>query len=290
MHVLDVTDQPTGQWVAQQARNLMIELEDRVEGFRFLIRDRDAKFTTAFDEVFTSTGIRVLKTPPRAPRGNACVERWIGCLRREVLDRVLIVSARHLRLVLAAYEAHFNERRPHRSLGQAAPLRALPDPVEADIKVIRRDRLGGLIHEYARRVAEGPAPGPARAADRRQPGRILRSFPRHLDQRPACDPRRHSRRLPRGLPRSGALDRDEYRASAGIDVDHDQTDRDAGNRLRMPVTVLQQDWGAVLGFDAAALWGAWAPDLRHVTVTSGHFMAEEAPSDIAKALRDLLTR
>ncbi|MFF5206272.1 alpha/beta fold hydrolase [Streptosporangium sp. NPDC000396] len=82
----------------------------------------------------------------------------------------------------------------------------------------------------------------------------------------------------------------DYRASAGIDVDHDQADRDAGNRLRMPVTVLQQDWGAALGFDATALWGAWAPDLRHTTVTCGHFMAEEAPADIAKALRDLLSR
>jgi pimeloyl-ACP methyl ester carboxylesterase len=82
----------------------------------------------------------------------------------------------------------------------------------------------------------------------------------------------------------------DYRASAGIDVEHDQADRDAGNRLAMPVTVLQQDWGAVLGFDAAALWKAWAPDLRHVTVTSGHFMAEEAPGDVAEAIRDLLTR
>jgi haloacetate dehalogenase len=82
----------------------------------------------------------------------------------------------------------------------------------------------------------------------------------------------------------------DYRASAGIDVDHDLADRDAGNRLRMPVTVLQQDWGAALGFDAAALWRAWAPDLRHTPVTSGHFMAEEAPADIAKALRDLLSR
>jgi haloacetate dehalogenase len=80
----------------------------------------------------------------------------------------------------------------------------------------------------------------------------------------------------------------DYRASAGIDVDHDRTDRDAGNRLRMPVAVLQQDWGAALGFDAAALWRAWASDLRHGTVTCGHFMAEEAPADIAKALRDLL--
>ncbi|OUC82102.1 alpha/beta fold hydrolase [Streptosporangium minutum] len=82
----------------------------------------------------------------------------------------------------------------------------------------------------------------------------------------------------------------DYRASAGIDVDHDRADRDAGHRLRMPVTVLQQDWGAALGFDAAALWSAWAPDLRHGTVTCGHFMAEEAPADIARTLRDLLAR
>jgi pimeloyl-ACP methyl ester carboxylesterase len=82
----------------------------------------------------------------------------------------------------------------------------------------------------------------------------------------------------------------DYRASAGIDIDHDQADRDAGNRLPMPVTVLQQDWGAALGFDAAALWSAWAPDLRHTSVACGHFMAEEAPADIAKALRDLLAR
>jgi haloacetate dehalogenase len=82
----------------------------------------------------------------------------------------------------------------------------------------------------------------------------------------------------------------DYRASAGIDVEHDAADRAAGARLRMPVTVLQQDWGAALGFDAAALWRAWAPDLHHATVTSGHFMAEEAPAEVAKALRDLLGR
>ncbi|MFE2415391.1 alpha/beta fold hydrolase [Streptomyces hokutonensis] len=82
----------------------------------------------------------------------------------------------------------------------------------------------------------------------------------------------------------------DYRASAGVDLAHDQTDRDAGNQLRMPVAVLQQDWGAALGFDAAALWRGWAPDLRHSTVTCGHFMAEEAPADVAKALRDLLAR
>ncbi|MEV4364692.1 integrase core domain-containing protein [Nonomuraea sp. NPDC049625] len=146
VHVLGVTGHPTGPWVAQQARNLMIELGDRAEGFRFLIRDRD---TTMFDEVFTAAGIRILKSPPRAPRADVFAERWIGGLRRELLDRILIVNARHLRRVLAAYETYFNEHRPHRSLGQAAPLRALPDPAEDHIEVIRRDRLGGLIHEYA---------------------------------------------------------------------------------------------------------------------------------------------
>jgi haloacetate dehalogenase len=82
----------------------------------------------------------------------------------------------------------------------------------------------------------------------------------------------------------------DYRASAGVDVDHDRADRAAGNQLRMPVTVLQQDWGAALGFDAAALWRAWAPDLEHRTVSCGHFMAEEAPAEIVKALRGLLAR
>ncbi|ODA75212.1 alpha/beta fold hydrolase [Streptomyces sp. AVP053U2] len=82
----------------------------------------------------------------------------------------------------------------------------------------------------------------------------------------------------------------DYRASAGVDLEHDRADRTAGNRLRMPVAVLQQDWGAALGYDAAAVWRAWAPDLRHITVTSGHFMAEEAPGDVTGALRDLLAR
>ncbi|MGN9810056.1 alpha/beta fold hydrolase [Micromonospora sp. BQ11] len=82
----------------------------------------------------------------------------------------------------------------------------------------------------------------------------------------------------------------DYRASAGIDVAHDRADRDAGNQLRMPVSVLQQDWGAALGFDAAGLWRSWAPDLRHTTVSCGHFMAEEAPTEVVKALRDLLAR
>lgn len=142
VHALGVTEHPTGPRVAQQARNLMIELGDRAQGFRFLIRDRDAKLTTTVDEVFTAEGIRILKSPPRAPRANAFVERWIGGLRRELLDRILIVNARYLRCVLAGYETHFNEHRPHRSLGQAARCEPFPDPVEDDIKVIRRDHLG----------------------------------------------------------------------------------------------------------------------------------------------------
>lgn len=152
VHVLGVTAHPTADWVAQQARNLVMDLGDRVAQFKFLVRDRDAKFTSLFDEVFASEGIRIIKTPIRAPRANAITERWVGSLRREVLDRMLIVNARHLTRALAEYETHFNDHRPHRSLGQATPLRALPQPETSDLKVIRRDRLGGVLHEY-RQVA-----------------------------------------------------------------------------------------------------------------------------------------
>jgi putative transposase len=149
IHVLGVTANPTSGWVAQQARNLMLDLGDRAGGFRFLIRDRDSKFTELFDEVFKAERIRVVLTAPQAPRMNAIMERWVGSVRRELLDRILIINARHLRKVLAEYEAHFNPIVPHRALNQASPLRALPNPVDADIKVIRRDRLGGFLHEYA---------------------------------------------------------------------------------------------------------------------------------------------
>jgi transposase InsO family protein len=90
----------------------------------------------------------VLLTAPQAPRMNAIMERWVGSVRRELLDRTLIMNERHLRKILTEYETHFNEHRPHRALNQASPLRALPDPIDADIKVTRRDRLGGLLHEY----------------------------------------------------------------------------------------------------------------------------------------------
>jgi transposase InsO family protein len=149
IHVLGVTASPTAGWVAQQAKNLVLQLGDRAGGFKFLIRDRDAKFTAIFDEVFHSEGIQVLVTAPQAPRMNAIMERWVGSVRREVLDQILIMNAHHLRKVLTEYESHFNTHRPHRALNQASPLRALPDPVDADIKITRRYRLGGLLHEYA---------------------------------------------------------------------------------------------------------------------------------------------
>jgi putative transposase len=148
VHILGVTAHPTGDWVTQQARNLLMDLGDRVEQFKFVIRDRGSKFTSMFDAVFASEGIQIIKTPIQAPRTNAIMERWIGSLRREVLDRMLLVDARHLMRVLAEYETHFNTHRPHRALGHAAPLRALPQPTTTEIKITRRDRLGGMIHEY----------------------------------------------------------------------------------------------------------------------------------------------
>jgi transposase InsO family protein len=150
VHVLGVTPQPAGAWVSQQARNLLMELEDHVGRFRFLLRDRDAKFTAAFDGVFAAEGITVLRTPVRAPRANAYAERWVGTVRREVLDRMLILGCGQLRSVLADYVDHYNGHRPHRALGQAPPL----GPGELVVmlpagRVVRRARLGGLIHEYA---------------------------------------------------------------------------------------------------------------------------------------------
>jgi putative transposase len=150
VHLLGITANPTGSWVAQQARNLLRDLDDRLAGFAFLIRDRDSKFTGVFDAVFVSEGIRILRTPVRAPRANATAERWIGTVRRELLDRMLIVNHRHLEAVLAEYVTHFNDHRPHRALHQAAPLRPLPQVASSPgLRLRRRDRLGGLIHEYA---------------------------------------------------------------------------------------------------------------------------------------------
>jgi putative transposase len=150
VHVLGVTAHPVGDWVTQQARNLLMELGEDPGQIRFLIRDRDTKFTAAFDAVFAAEGIQVLRTPVRAPRANAYAERWVGTVRREVLDRMLIFGCRQLRSVLVEYADHYNGHRPHRALAQTPPL-GLGEPVVLAPagRVLRRDRLCGLIHEYA---------------------------------------------------------------------------------------------------------------------------------------------
>jgi putative transposase len=149
VHLLGITANPTGAWVTQQARNLLMDLGDRAAQFRFLIRDRDSKFTDVFDAVFASEAIRILRTPVRAPRANGIAERWIGTVRRELLDRMLILNRRQLEAVLAEYVAHFNTHRPHQTLNQA-PLQPIPLPASpSQLRVRRRDRLGGLIHEYS---------------------------------------------------------------------------------------------------------------------------------------------
>jgi putative transposase len=121
-----ITTNPDGRWVVQQARNLLMEFADEDVPPRFLVRDRDSKFTRDFDEVFRSQGIRVIKAPVRAPKARAHAERWVGSVRRECLDRILILGRRHLQHVLATYTVHYNDHRPHRALGQRAPLGAFP--------------------------------------------------------------------------------------------------------------------------------------------------------------------
>jgi putative transposase len=151
VYLAGVTPSPTGEWSTQQARNIIEKFVDRTEPIRFLIHDRDSKFTAGFDEVFRSDGIRTIRTPVRAPRANAFVERWIGTVRRECLDRILVVNRRHLERVLRVYIRHYNEHRPHRSLNQRSPIEALPPETDAVVAldgVRRRDVLGGLIHEY----------------------------------------------------------------------------------------------------------------------------------------------
>jgi transposase InsO family protein len=151
VHLLGATTNPTGQWVAQQARNLMAELGERANRFRFLIRDRDAKYTGMFDAVFHAEGIEVLLTPPQAPRANAFAERWVRTVRRECLDRILIYNTRHLRAVLGEYLAHYNGHRAHQARGQRPPDRDALPALVTDLnaaRVRRRKVLHGLVNEY----------------------------------------------------------------------------------------------------------------------------------------------
>jgi putative transposase len=149
-HLAGITTHPAGAWVTQQARNLLMNLEDSGSRLKFLIRDRDTKFAAKFDAVFTASGVRIIKTPVQAPRANALAERWIASARRERLDRMLITGERHLHLVLGEHADHYNTHRPHRTLHQNPPAgRQDPPAAGTSIRVLRRDRPGGLIHEYA---------------------------------------------------------------------------------------------------------------------------------------------
>jgi transposase InsO family protein len=149
VHLADVTAHPCSAWVTQQARNLAMEA--RLDQTRFLIRDRDAKFSGPFDEVFRSEGVRVIRTPIRSPKANAFAERFVKTVRRECLDHLLILGERHLRWALRECLRHYNEERPHRGLELETPVPGAARN-RSDGAVVRLDRLGGLIHEY-RRIA-----------------------------------------------------------------------------------------------------------------------------------------
>jgi transposase InsO family protein len=154
VHLVGITTHPTGGWVAQQARNLLMDLDEPVGRLRYLIRDRDAKFSGAFDAVFAAAGIEVVKIPPRAPRANAYAERWVRTVRAECLDWTLIWNEHQLHRVLTEYLQHYNTVRPHRSLDLQPPHPARPltpvEPVAEQSLVQRADVLGGLVHEYRR--------------------------------------------------------------------------------------------------------------------------------------------
>jgi putative transposase len=150
VHIAGVTAHPDSVWVTQQARNLAYELEDRSSPVQFLVRDRDAKYSAAFNEVFRTEGVRVIRTPIRAPRANAFAERWVRTVRNECLDWILVRGTRHLERVLRAYARHYNGRRQHRGLDLAAPgdRESPPSLSIRSTPLVRRDLLGGLIHEY----------------------------------------------------------------------------------------------------------------------------------------------
>jgi putative transposase len=150
VHILGTTSHPTGAWTTQQARNLLMDLDDRVATFRFLVRDRAGQFTTAFDATLAGVGIDTVKIPPRCPRANCFAERFVLTARTELTDRILIFGERHLRSVLRRYGTHYNGRRPHRALQLRPPRPDHPAPRLDRQRIRRRSVLGGLISEYER--------------------------------------------------------------------------------------------------------------------------------------------
>ena len=152
VYLSGITSNPVGEWVTQQARNLSFDLTARCPSATFTIRDRDTKFTSSFDEVFCTEGIRVIKTPVRSPRANAFAERFVGTVRRECTDWILIFGRQHLEQVLVEYVAHYKDHRRHRSLDQRAPRTLRLEPTQIDkpdpTQLHRNAVLGGLIHEY----------------------------------------------------------------------------------------------------------------------------------------------
>lgn len=150
VHLLGVTANPIGPWVTQVARNFASDLEDAGRHFRFLVRDRDTKFTASFDAVLASIGIETIRTPVASPRANAFAERFVRTVRQDCLDHLLVVSQRHLEALLADYVCHYNEARPHRGLDLDPPLPRPATWTIRDGEIIRRDLLGGIVHEYER--------------------------------------------------------------------------------------------------------------------------------------------
>ena len=153
VRVLGTTAHPTAVWVTQAARNLVMDLDEAGAEVKYLIRDRDAKFPALFDRILTDAGITIVLAGIRMPRMNSIMERWVQTCRHELLDRTLIWNERHLRHCLHQFETHYNEHRAHQAIGQAAPLRAVPEPITdpdriASLDIRRNDRLGGIIHEY----------------------------------------------------------------------------------------------------------------------------------------------
>jgi transposase len=154
IRVLGTTAHPTADWVIQTIRNLVMDLEDAGCRARFLTRDRDGKVPTLMDGILADAGIQAVLTGNRMPRMNSIMERWVQSCRRELLDRCLLWNGHHLRHALREYELFYNRHRAHQALGQAAPQRTVPDPITdperiVDLSIRRRDRLGGILHEYS---------------------------------------------------------------------------------------------------------------------------------------------